>query len=335
MRLRRYDLPGRDPFVNLAIEETLTRSWSGDCLGLLVYRHDPAVIVGRNQNPWTEADLAELHRRGVPLVRRGSGGGAVYHDPGNLNYGVIMPRSCYEPTRVLRVVVAALRALGIDARACERSSIWIGEGKVSGTAFMLTGRAALLHGCILIDTQLDDLRRLLQAPPADLTSQAVPSVRSPVTRLREHAPRITADDLCDSLAEQAEREFAEGMAAVREAPPEPSPEVLERLTSWDWLYGRTPAFERRFDSAEGSITLGLRQARVEAVATTDDRLDPARLQDALRGCPGDGEALATAVLAADGLDTAAADDLAARLRREMPALPPCPVFCAPPGLRPV
>ncbi len=321
MELRRYDLPGRDPFLNLAIEETLTRSWSGDRIALLFYRHDPAVILGRNQNPWTEADLAELRRRGVPLVRRSSGGGAVYHDPGNLNYGVIMPRSCYEPTRVLGVVVAALRALGIDARACQRSSIWIGDAKIAGTAFMLTGRAALLHGCILIDTRLDDLRRFLNAPPAALASQAVPSVRSPVTRLHDHDPHLTPEALCDSLTEQAEREFADGLGAVHEEPPEPSTEVLERLSSWEWLYGRTPAFERRLDSPRGAITLSLRQARVEAVTSTDDRFDPARLEEALRGCPCDGEALANAVLAGNGLTAAAAADLAALLRREMPALP--------------
>ncbi|NLF15753.1 MAG: lipoate--protein ligase family protein [Lentisphaerae bacterium] len=321
MRLVRYDLPGRDPVRNLAIEETLTRSWSGDRLGLLFYRHDPAVILGRNQNPWIEADLAELHRRGTPLVRRGSGGGAVYHDPGNLNYGVIMPRSCYEPTRVLGVVVAALRALGIDARACQRSSIWIGDAKISGTAFMLTGRAALLHGCILIDTRLDDLRRLLDAPPAALTSQAVPSVRSPVTRLCDHDPHLTPEAVCDSLTEQAMREFAGDPAAVHGDPPEPSEEILKRLASWEWLYGRTPAFERRLESPRGSITLSLRQARVEAVTSTDDRFDPARLQAALQGCPGDGEALANAVLADNGLAAAAASDLAALLRREMPPLP--------------
>jgi len=162
-----------DPYLNLALEEDLFRGCPDHTIRLLFYRNTPAVIFGRNQNPWIECDMDACLGRQVALVRRISGGGTVFHDQGNLNYSFSMPRMHYDPQRFLGIVVQALLHLGVPASACARHSVWVGKRKVSGTAFMLTGQRALLHGCILVNSDIPLLRHVLKTPDRQVESHGV------------------------------------------------------------------------------------------------------------------------------------------------------------------
>ena len=324
LRLVRYDLDGLDPTRNLAVEEHLARTCPDDTIRLVFYRNAPAVIIGRNQNPWQEADLAEAARRGVVVARRDSGGGTVVHDEGNLNYGFIMPRRLYAPARFLQIVVEALGALGIAASACSRSSIWVHDRKVSGTAFLLTGRSALLHGCILVHSDLERLRRLLLPPPAERRSRAVASIRSPVTRLCEQLPTLTVDAVREAIAASAARAFA-AAGDLDQHPTAPDPAavatLLARLQSWDWTYGRTADFEHVLHGAGAEITLQVKSGVIAGIqAGTRPDLQIA-LQILWSGCRYDGTVLATALRAATTLAADAKAELAAAVQREIPALP--------------
>jgi lipoate-protein ligase A len=332
MKLVRYDLDGLDPHRNLAAEEHLARTCPENTVRLVFYRNAPAVIVGRNQNPWQEADLAEAARGGAVIARRVTGGGAVIHDEGNLNYGFIMPRHLYVPARFLQIVVDALGTLGIAATACTRSSIWVGGRKVSGTAFLLTGRTALLHGCILVRSDLERLRRLLMPPPADRRSRAVASIRSPVARLCEVSPAVTLEGVREAIAASAVRVLA-AAAGVDRDPTGPDPAAVARLLarqqSWDWTYGRTADFEHVLHLAGGTLTLQVKGAQIAAVEA-EGRADlEAGLQGLWSGCRYDGALLAAALEAATGLAAAAKAELKAALRREIPALGPCPASLGP------
>lgn len=323
LRLVRYDLAGVDPHRNLAVEEFLARTCPPDTIRLVFSRNAPAVVIGRNQNPWGEADVGEALRRGIVIARRASGGGAVYHDAGNLNYGFIMPRTLYHPPRFMAIVVAALQALGVKAAACSRSSVWINERKVSGTAFLLTGRTALLHGCILIESDLDALRRVLAAPAIDLRSRAVRSVRSPVARLGDLLPGLTTEAVREQIVASAVRALlpAGGRA---ETEPNPAPERVavlhQRLSSWEWTYARTADFEHVLRAGDVSVTLIVQGATVTAARLAGGGAGWEAVVAGLPGTPYDGERLAAAATgAAASIDPHAAA-LAACLRREVPAI---------------
>ena len=194
---------GRNPYANLSLEHRLFERAHAESRLLLLYRNAPCVVIGRNQNPWSEVNLNRLSARAsaqpmsmsssdaVQLVRRRSGGGAVYHDAGNANWSVHMPSAGFDRDQHALMVARALQRLGVaSARVNERHDIVIGTGgtaddgayKISGSAYKLTSRRAMHHGTCLLGADLAAVSGLLRAPPAApyLKARGVASVRSPV-----------------------------------------------------------------------------------------------------------------------------------------------------------
>ncbi|KAJ5583970.1 Biotin/lipoate A/B protein ligase [Penicillium hetheringtonii] len=206
-----YQSLSTDPYVNLSIEHFLLENAPADSSILFLYINRPCVVIGRNQNPWLETDLRALHNDRRPdtntdtqlheddtavFVRRRSGGGAVFHDEGNLNYSVISPRTSFTRDKHAEMVVRALhRAGAINTSVNERHDIVITPNedmrkdpnepparKISGSAFKLTRHRALHHGTCLLDSpNIHDLGRFLRSPARGLIlAKGVESVRSPV-----------------------------------------------------------------------------------------------------------------------------------------------------------
>ncbi|CAI7667621.1 unnamed protein product [Penicillium bialowiezense] len=194
------DLTG-DPYVNLSIEHFLLQNAPDQSSVLFLYTNRPCVVIGRNQNPWLETDLRALHndRIGAPeeeavFVRRRSGGGAVFHDEGNLNYSVICPRTSFTRDKHAEMVVRALHGVGAtNTSVNERHDIVMARDesgdpdepltrKVSGSAFKLTRHRALHHGTCLLDSpQIHDLGKYLRSSARGyILAKGVESVRSPV-----------------------------------------------------------------------------------------------------------------------------------------------------------
>ncbi|NOY82113.1 MAG: hypothetical protein GXP31_14040 [Kiritimatiellaeota bacterium] len=245
-----------DPFFNLALEEFLVRR--RERLGLrwclLSYRNAPSVIVGRNQNPWLECRVSALEAAGVPAARRISGGGAVYHDLGNLNFSLIGPRREYRPERHAEMLRRVLDDCHVRTRRDDRQSLYLGGRKVSGSAFMLTGKTALQHSTLLVRADLDRLRDSLRGGALGIETRAQRSRPAPVANLCEAAPAITWDRLQMRL-----------IGAYSEAVGCPGPVemidpaelvgdaefggFLARHRSWEWRYGRTPGFTQERTAA--------------------------------------------------------------------------------------
>lgn len=206
-------LPSTDPAENAAAEEHLFRERPfPDEPRLLFYTNRECVQCGRNQEPAAECALGKCAALGIPVLKRFSGGGTVYHDLGNQNYAFLLPRQNYDPATILALVVQALQQIGVaDARFCRRYSVWHGDFKIAGSAFALSGPAALLHGCLPFTTDLDKMRMLLTPEiPRDPASHAVASVASPVANIATLVP--SPDDcrerFCDALARLAAERFA-------------------------------------------------------------------------------------------------------------------------------
>ena len=317
----------QSPHENLAWEECLFRACPADTIRLLFYRNTPSLVFGRNQNPWVECDVAEcLHRR-ILLARRISGGGTVYHDEGNLNYSFSMPRQWYDRDFFLGLVAAALQRLGLVARVCERHSIWLGEKKVSGSAFMLTGRRALLHGCILVRSDTTHLRRLLHPPPRSLHARGISSVRSPVTTLAEAHPELTVATVMEAIAAAAVAGLQPGTVRQltgRDIAPETYAACLAERRSRAWIMGRTGRFRHDIDAGaavrfEVQVDRGIVTGVEIPEESAKKGVPVQRICHVLTGKAYDGEMLAQALAEAipPGAEREAWRET---LRREVPAL---------------
>jgi len=220
--LQIYLTPIADPYLNLSIEHHLLQRSHPSSTVLFLYTNRPCVVIGRNQNPWVETNLALLRAGRAPdpiaLVRRRSGGGAVFHDEGNTNWSVICPPAAFTRTKHGEMVVRALRRLGVaDARVNARHDIVVpsrvgaGDVKVSGSAYKLTRLRALHHGtCLLRSPNLGRISGLLRAPAAAfIKARGVESVRSPIANV-ERAP----DEFAAAVRAEFEAMYPGG-AAVR------------------------------------------------------------------------------------------------------------------------
>ena len=182
--------PSGDGHRNLAADEFLLsqyRSCALDGVTLYFYVNSNAVIIGRNQNAWRECNLSRMAEDAVQLVRRHTGGGAVYHDEGNLNFSFIADERLYDKERQTAVVLRALARFGIQAEVNGRNDLTVGGRKFSGCAYGLSGRARAMHGTLLISTDFGRLSEYLRPSKKKLESKGVESVRSRVVDLSEIA----------------------------------------------------------------------------------------------------------------------------------------------------
>ncbi len=245
--MRYVDLgPANNPALNLALEEHLfSRGTPGGDM-LLCYVNTGAVIIGRNQLPWAEVSARCLARENLPLVRRVSGGGAVYHDPGNLNFSLLLRTTAAgrpDAATILQPVVAALQSLGFRAYLSERHAVFVDRYKVSGTAQYMTAGKVMTHGTLLVAADLDRLERCLAPDPAfRITSRGRPSVRSPVANLSRLRPGLTMAALTRALRQA----FADVYGPItRYAPGTEDMKAARRLAAskyrtWAWNVGRSP-----------------------------------------------------------------------------------------------
>ncbi len=253
-----------DPWFNLAQEQRLFQTMAGDERILLFWRNDPVVVIGRYQNPWRECRQALMALDGVSLARRQSGGGAVYHDRGNLCITFMGGRAHFDRKANISLVAEALRVLGYPVTANERNDLLLEGRKISGSAYRETSTKAFHHATLLLDADLSRLSAYL-APKATFTAvKGIASVRSTVTNLKSARPEIDLAQVEPAIA----RAFAKacglaGDQAVVNMLPSPSTHTDVELAeqealykSWEWRFGGSPDFTARIE-AEGESPASL------------------------------------------------------------------------------
>ena len=281
MTIRLFESLGHDPARNLAIEEALLLKSLTEPV-LFLWQNAHTVVIGRGQNAWKECRTTLLEEEGGTLVRRSTGGGAVYHDLGNLNFSFVMPKALYDVPRQLNVIRRAVSAFGIETEASGRNDIVLKDSgaKFSGNAFRLTQTHGLHHGTILMDVDMAKLGRYLAPSKAKLESKGVESVRARVGNLRELAPDITIEKLKAALFDAFIAEYGAGaLGRWEDALDEAQVDALaEKYRGWDWTYGKTPRFditlERRFPWGGVELLLSLKQGLVAQVQCYTDANDP-------------------------------------------------------------
>jgi lipoate-protein ligase A len=250
-----------DVYENLAAEEALLDAAPAGPV-VFIYRNAPAVVIGKNQNPWRECAVGHLDALGVRLARRISGGGTVYHDPGNLNVACILPRAAYRREEVLDLYINGLARAGVKAEITGGTSLAVTGRKVSGNAFCFRRDHVLHHGTLLWGADLERLRAVLTPDHPEVETRAVASNPMPVVNLGELLPGHTPDDLLDAMV--AALGAAWGAVERDHEIPDPGDRVM-RLRAWEWLYGATPDFMVRHDGRNISVHRG----RVVAVEPDD------------------------------------------------------------------
>ncbi len=291
LSLYRVRSDSHDPWLNLAVEERLMEhvgNGTGLPAGFLyLWQNDRTVVIGRHQNAWAECRAALLEQEGGKLARRGSGGGAVYHDLGNLNFSIVLPRVLHDPSRSSGMVVEAVRSLGIDAALSGRNDILAGDRKFSGNAFQLTGSAGLHHGTLLVSTDFGQVARYLSVSKAKLDSKGVSSVQSRITNLNTIAPDVTVERAGDALIQAFCRHYGTEAGIHASEPQELDFRSLvdaaclayrDRHASWTWRFGRSLPFEasleQRFDWGSVRLEFHLENGHVQHHALFTDMLDP-------------------------------------------------------------
>ena len=300
-----------DPHKNLAMEEALLRSLPEGQAVMFLWQNRHTVVIGSGQNAWRECNTALLEAEGGTLARRSSGGGAVYHDLGNLNFSFVMPRADYDVDRQLTVVMNAVRTLGLNAEKTGRNDLTIGGRKFSGNAFRLLKETALHHGTLLISSDREMVGRYLTPDKDKLKAKGVKSVASRVVTL-ESLGDVTVESMCGAMMEAFRAEYGAAQAGVLCAEALPGyRELLERNRSWEWNYGFSPEgmieLSRRFAWGGVQLAAEVVGGRAKCVRVYTDSMDETlagRLAEALTGCAWRGEELAEKALSAGEEDVA-------------------------------
>ena len=183
-------LGSTDPFFNLSAEEYFLCEKDEDFF--LLWQNEPCIVIGRNQNAADEINGDYVRTRSLPVVRRMTGGGAVYHDTGNLNFSFIINGEA-DRVELCRPVIDVLRSIDVVAEISGRNDILVGGKKISGTAMCSRGGRSLFHGTLLISTDLEAMSEALKPDETKLIGHGVKSVRSRVANLSEYTKEVSPD----------------------------------------------------------------------------------------------------------------------------------------------
>lgn len=285
-----------DPAFNLALEEWSLLNLDLSESHLLLYVNRPSVIIGKHQNTIEEIDADFIDEHAITVVRRISGGGAVYHDLGNLSFSVL---TRYTPQRFNNYreftgpVVSALRDLGVPAELTGRNDIVVGGRKVSGNAQVVRGERMFSHGTLLLDSSLDDVTRALRPKPGKIESKGIQSIRSRVANISEFLSRpMPMNEFRAALLERLFPDHTEPPArAFTAAELEAVRELADRkYRTWEWNYGESPPFNlqrmHRFPIGEIDVRLQVEDGFIKAARLFGDyfaKRDMAQLEAALVG----------------------------------------------------
>lgn len=268
-----------DPKFNLSLEEWLMDCSEPDEVILFLWQNENTIVIGRNQNPYRECDVKKLKEDDVSLIRRLSGGGAVYHDLGNLNFTFIASDNNYDVENNLEVIIDAIDKFGIQSYFNGRNDLLVHERKFSGNAFISDRGKNCHHGTLLVDVDLDKLSRYLTVSPLKLKSKGIDSVLSRVINLKEISSHITIESLKTALITSFNEFYkTEAKITILNENVIDVTKYLEKYNSWEWNYSESPEFsivlENKFDWGIFEINLEFSDGKIKDCKIFTDSIEP-------------------------------------------------------------
>ncbi len=282
-----------NPHLNLAVESSLLNGGDDDTVTMFLWKNQQTVVYGYNQNPFTECNVDMLLSEGGHAARRRTGGGAVYHDLGNLNFSFVAHKNLYDVRKQLKVIQMALGYLGLKTEISGRNDLTFDDRKFSGNAFGFFKERRLHHGTILIKTDTEKLTKYLKVNPAKLQKHGVKSVASRIINLSEIVD-ITSDTIIPYLIKAFEN--------VYEMKPETigfddllTDDVIKTrdiFASDEYLFGKWRNFHAKKSAqfswglAEIDLNVNERNGIIESISIATDGLEPELIEETERTLTG-------------------------------------------------
>ena len=295
-----FETGSYDPAYNLAFEEYILENYTTGTV-LILWQNDKAVIVGRNQNAEEEINRKFVEEHGIRVIRRTSGGGAVYHDLGNVNYSYITDAAATKEESIqpfLHRIIESLKLLGIEAESSGRNDILASGYKVSGTAQRLRRQRILHHGTLLFDVNIENMAEALRVDAEKYKSKSAKSVRSRVTNIRRLLPEdMTVEGFLGQLRTQLSDGFVKSTL---------SPEEVQKVTelkkekydTWEWTFAHSPKYEytnkKKWPSGILKVILNIEDGRIYNAVFEGDFLSLLPAEEVAAGlvnCPYDRNAV--------------------------------------------
>lgn len=294
MKLRYTETDCTNPFINLATEEYMTfRAAEGEVI-MYLWQNANTVVIGKNQNPWRECRVESMREGDCKLARRISGGGAVYHDLGNLNFTFIAREDEYNIPKQTEVILEAVRLLGINAEKTGRNDLTIDGMKFSGHAYYQSNGYCYHHGTIMFNVDPTPLGEYLNVSAAKLKSKGVKSVRSRITNLINHKPDVTLEELKKALHDAFAKVYGGEVESFDIPTAESDPELkalIDKYSSEEWRFGRkipfTTSISERLDWGGVDIELQVEGGVIQDCGLFSDSLETevfGVLKEKLIGC---------------------------------------------------
>lgn len=295
--LNYLDLTTTDPAWNLAVEEYVFEQLPRDRMYVMLWQNDHAIIIGKHQNTLAEINESYVKAQGIRVVRRLSGGGAVYHDMGNLNFTVIADAEgdALDFGRFCDIVIRALARVGVKAERNGRNDMTIDGKKFSGNAQYIRQGRVMHHGTILFDSNGEVLANALKVDPAKIQAKGIKSVRSRVTNVRPCLPEdMTLPQFRAVLLQSILEQFPGERYALTQSDLSAISAIRQRrYDTWQWNYGHSPACtvtkKQRFEGC-GTVEayIDMDKGCIKAISFRGDFFaaeDSAVLEEILTGCP--------------------------------------------------
>jgi lipoate-protein ligase A len=286
-----------DPYFNMALDEYVVKHLDPSNDYFYFYQNKPAVIIGRNQNTIEEVNSEYVKNHDITVVRRMSGGGAVYHDLGNINFTFVVDYKKEDFNSIERFAKAIIKALGkfgVDAEFSGRNDITIDGKKFSGNAQYVTKKRILHHGTLLFDSDLTVLTKALHVKPEKIKSKGIKSVKSRVTNVKDY---LSADVTVSKFKELLLKyvfEVEGNELREYQLTPEDMANIMglrnEKYSTWDWNYGNAPEFDLtrscRFDAGEVQVHMNVREGIITDIKFFGDFMsmrDIIEVEEKLKG----------------------------------------------------
>ena len=278
-----------DPTINLALEEYCVRNLNMSDDYLLFYINEPSIIIGKHQNTIEEINSQYVNENGIHVVRRISGGGAVYHDKGNLNFS-FMTRYSHESIHNFRFftgpVIKVLAELGVNAELNGRNDITVSDRKISGNAQFTDTKSMFSHGTLLFDSHLEDVVKALNVKTDKIESKGIKSVRSRVANISEFlSHKMSIDEFRQKIIDSIFS--SQDSVEYYELNDEQWNNVMKlsesKYRNWDWNYGRSPEFNiqkvNRFDFGQIDARINVKDGVINSIKIYGDFLGHGELED--------------------------------------------------------
>lgn len=274
-----------DPILNSCVEKYLIHHSTPKTQTLYMWRNDPSVFIGRNQNPFRECNLLNMQQDSIPLIRRLSGGGCVYHDLGNTNFSFISNYENHDRLNNFNIIINALKPFGIDAQIKGRNDLVVGDKKISGSAYILDNNKFIHHGTLLLNLNVNSLLKYLNPNKKKLESKSIQSAQARVTNLINLNPNIDHDNVIKNITNVF---FAGENGKINLITQTLVNDVFmldpffvsmyKKYTDWNWIYGSTTLFEYNIENYFNwgmiNVTIKCDKGIIEDIGIESDSLYP-------------------------------------------------------------